>query len=101
MTKQSQFRNKLFYLLRMGCIDASWCRGDRGQHTVYGASIKIMRVAATLLFLCSGVLMADSAFDETQAARFAKLALDCVHKEYPNKIAHAMNSAADVRAPRE
>ncbi len=43
--------------------------------------------------------MADSAFDETQAARFAALALDCVHREYPNKIAHALNSAADVQPP--
>lgn len=42
-----------------------------------------------------------SDFDQTQAARFAKLALDCVHKEYPNKIAHSMNSDADVKAPRE
>jgi Protein of unknown function (DUF2891) len=40
-------------------------------------------------------------FDETQAARFAKLALDCVHKEYPNKISHSMTSDADVKPPRE
>jgi hypothetical protein len=40
-------------------------------------------------------------FDQQQAARFAALALDCVHKEYPNKIAHAMNSDADVKPPRE
>ena len=33
--------------------------------------------------------MADSDFDQAQAARFARLALDCVHKEYPNKIAHS------------
>lgn len=33
--------------------------------------------------------------------RFARLALDCVHKEYPNKIAHAMNGDADARPPRE
>ncbi len=45
--------------------------------------------------------MADSTFDQTQASRFAKLALDCVHKEYPNKIAHSMNSDADVKPPRE
>jgi hypothetical protein len=45
--------------------------------------------------------MADSGFDQAQAARFAKLALDCVHKEYPNKIAHSLNSDADVRPPRE
>src|ERR1044072_1983341 len=49
----------------------------------------------------SGVLMADSGFDQTQAARFAKLALDCVHKEYPNKIAHSLNSASDVKPPRD
>src|SRR5947207_5921849 len=49
----------------------------------------------------SGALMADSGFDQTQASRFAKLALDCVHKEYPNKIAHSLNSAADVRAPHD
>lgn len=40
-------------------------------------------------------------FDEAAAARFANLALDCVHKEYPNKIAHVLNSDADVKPPRE
>ena len=39
-------------------------------------------------------------FDATAAERFAKLALDCVHKEYPNKISHTMNSDADVAPPR-
>ncbi|MGZ5433158.1 MAG: DUF2891 domain-containing protein [Thermoanaerobaculia bacterium] len=33
--------------------------------------------------------------------RFANLALACVHKEYPNKIAHTMQSDADAKAPRE
>ena len=45
--------------------------------------------------------MADSSFDQAQAARFARLALGCVHKEYPNKIAHSLNSDADVKPPRE
>ncbi|MEO0881967.1 MAG: DUF2891 domain-containing protein [Pseudomonadota bacterium] len=31
--------------------------------------------------------------------RFAILALDCVHREYPNKISHVMQSPADVKAP--
>lgn len=31
--------------------------------------------------------------------RFAILALDCVHREYPNKISHVMQSAADARTP--
>jgi hypothetical protein len=50
--------------------------------------------------LCGG-LMADSEFDQMQAARFARLALDCIHKEYPNKIAHSLSSDADVKPPRE
>jgi len=45
--------------------------------------------------------MANSDFDQTQAEKFARLALACVHKEYPNKIAHSLNSDADVKPPRE
>jgi hypothetical protein len=37
---------------------------------------------------------------EALAARFARLALDCVTREYPNKIAHTMQSDADVLPPR-
>jgi hypothetical protein len=40
-------------------------------------------------------------FDVTAASRFAALALDCVHKEYPNKIAHVLNSDEDVKPPRQ
>lgn len=35
------------------------------------------------------------------AARFAHLALDCVHREYPNKIAHVLQGDEDVAPPRE
>ena len=38
-------------------------------------------------------------FDAKAAERFAKLALACVHKEYPNKISHVLNSDADVAPP--
>jgi hypothetical protein len=41
------------------------------------------------------------ALDEAAAGRFAELALACVHKEYPNKIAHVLNSPEDVKAPSE
>ncbi len=44
---------------------------------------------------------ADDALDATAAARFAELALACIHREYPNKISHVMNSAADARPPHE
>jgi hypothetical protein len=39
-------------------------------------------------------------FDTKAAERFAKLALTCVEKEYPNKISHVLNSDADVAPPR-
>src|SRR6185312_3649484 len=62
--------------------------------------MKILCGAIVALTL-SGPLMAASDFDPVQAARFAALALDCVHKEYPNKIAHSLASDADVKPPRQ
>lgn len=43
---------------------------------------------------------ADS-LDVRAAGRFVALALACVQKEYPNKISHTLNSAADVKPPHE
>src|SRR5881392_88282 len=43
----------------------------------------------------------EASFDAKAAERFAKLALACVHKEYPNKIAHVLNSDVDVAPPRK
>ncbi|HVN98591.1 MAG TPA: DUF2891 domain-containing protein [Steroidobacteraceae bacterium] len=44
----------------------------------------------------------DSApLDAPAAARFAALALKCLHQEYPNHISHTLDGAADVRAPHE
>jgi hypothetical protein len=40
-------------------------------------------------------------FDAHAAERFAKLALACVEKEYPNKISHVLNSDTDVAPPRK
>jgi len=40
-------------------------------------------------------------FDVHAAERFARLALACVAKEYPNKISHVLNSDADVAPPRK
>jgi Protein of unknown function (DUF2891) len=53
------------------------------------------------ILLASPLAAADARFDVRAAERFAKLALDCVHKEYPNKISHNLNSDADVKPPRE
>jgi hypothetical protein len=62
------------------------------------------RVAAVTLLAIT--VMAQSrvvspALDEATAGRFAALALACVQKEYPNKIAHVLNSPEDVKAPHE
>jgi hypothetical protein len=43
---------------------------------------------------------AAPALPEAAVERFAALALACVHQEYPNKIAHVLQSDADLRAPR-
>jgi hypothetical protein len=40
-------------------------------------------------------------FSINAAERFANLALACVHKEYPNKLSHNLNSDADVAPPRK
>jgi len=44
--------------------------------------------------------MKTHGLDEITAGRFARLALDCVSREYPNKVAHTLRSDADVAAPR-
>ena len=33
--------------------------------------------------------------------RFARLALSCVHREYPNKISHVLNTASDAKSARD
>jgi hypothetical protein len=60
-------------------------------------------VAVLLLMPSISVAATDAAstFDEKAAERFAKLALACVHKEFPNKISHVLNSDADVAPPRK
>jgi hypothetical protein len=60
------------------------------------------RFVAILLLMPSVAAAATNtspAFDEKAAERFAKLALACVGKEYPNKISHVLNSDADVAPP--
>jgi len=44
---------------------------------------------------------AAGSLDAGAAARFAALALKCLHQEYPNHISHTLNGDADARPPRE
>src|SRR5690242_3848257 len=61
----------------------------------------VLLFAATRLSGQQGRPSPQSGLDIEAASRFARLALDCVHKEYPNKISHLMNSDADVAPPRK
>src|SRR5579862_3207927 len=65
--------------------------------------MKVIALLVPILILAGPAASADKPnhFDLTTADRFAKLALACVHKEYPNKISHFLNSDADVAPPRK
>jgi hypothetical protein len=55
-------------------------------------------LVATLAVLLAAPPAAPS-LDAAAAGRFATLALDCVAREYPSKIAHVLSSEADVQPP--
>ena len=69
-------------------------------------AVRPLSVVAIVL-MCAGAARADSdgpahaALDASSAARFAALALKCLHQEYPNKISHTMDGDADAQPPRE
>jgi len=44
---------------------------------------------------------ADAGVEAGAAARFATLALKCLHQEYPNHVSHTLDGDGDVRAPHE
>jgi hypothetical protein len=65
------------------------------------------RSARSILLMSTAIVLTTTSMraqppqlDERTAARFAALALACVEKEYPNKIAHVLNSPDDVKGPR-
>ena len=67
----------------------------------------IMNILAKLAVVTSSLAtmaahgQASTAIDADAAARFASLALTCVHQPYPNKIAHVLGSDEDAKPPRE
>jgi Protein of unknown function (DUF2891) len=64
-----------------------------------------MKLAAVILLILfsarAAVAQERQPFDAKSAERFANLSLACVHKEYPNKISHSLNSDGDVAPPRK
>src|SRR5437773_7087233 len=82
--------------------DCPHARAMRQLRLRSGTSMK--RFLAVLLLTPSIAVAATDAaptFDLKAAERFAKLALTCVEKEYPNKISHVLNSDTDVAPPRK
>ena len=76
--------------------------------TRYNAGVNpTHKLFAIFVLLIASVMHAQSttnreaSFDAKAADRFARLALACVHKEYPNKLSHSLNSDADVAPPRK
>jgi len=61
--------------------------------------ILVCAIALLLTFTAMAEPEPPPAFNAAAAERFAQLALACVAKEYPNKISHVLNSAADVAPP--
>ncbi len=63
--------------------------------------MKTLLAAALVALPSFGSAANPPSFDAKAAERFARLALACVHKEYPNKISHVLNSEADVAPPHQ
>jgi hypothetical protein len=66
------------------------------------STLRPISCLAALVLACTPALAGppDPALPASAVERFADLALACVHQEYPNKLAHALASDADVLPPR-
>jgi hypothetical protein len=62
-------------------------------------NMTVLRGSALLVLVASAAVGQE--LDAAAAGRFAELALACLHREYPNKIAHVLASDQDVKPPRE
>ncbi|MGD8452641.1 MAG: DUF2891 domain-containing protein [Phycisphaerae bacterium] len=62
-----------------------------------------LRIAlfSLIAFAVPALAQQEEPFGPAAIERFATLALDCLHQEYPNKISHVMSSDDDARPPHE
>jgi hypothetical protein len=67
---------------------------------ITGLATALVMLAWTVIAAAAGEPPAV-AMDESAAARFAGLALKCLHAEYPNHISHTLSGDADARPPRQ
>lgn len=70
-----------------------------------------MQILKAVFLLCSLLVAAQIvaaqpakpdhlSLNQTEASHFARLALKCLRKQFPNKLDHTMNDASEVRSPR-
>ncbi len=57
--------------------------------------------AVLMTWTAAAAAQGGSGLDEAAVTRLANLALACVHREYPNKIAHVLDGDEDVLPPRQ
>ena len=80
--------------------------GRRIDHRAADGAVRMHRsllhglLVGSLIVANAGTAGAQP-LDPATADRFMRLALDCVHREYPNKIAHVLSGDGDVKPPRE
>lgn len=77
-------------------MTSSWRNRTVMRRRIQVAVVVMLTLAASVVIAGNEVSM-----DTATVERFATLALECVHQEYPNKIAHVMQSDEDVAPPRE
>jgi DUF2891 family protein len=53
-----------------------------------------------LVLVSSGPALAQERLEQAAAERFARLALACIDREWPNKPEHVLDAAEDMRSPR-
>jgi len=63
--------------------------------------MRMFRLFVLFVMLSSIAAADEPVMDAATVENFASLALHCVHQEYPNKIAHVLQSDEDVAPPRE
>ena len=66
---------------------------------MYEETLRTRLLIITLLLLLQ--TLPTFGEDSITPEKFAELALECVHKEYPNKISHTLQSDEDVKPPRD
>ena len=66
---------------------------------MYQETLRTRLLIITLLLLLQ--TLPTYGEDSITPEKFAELALECVHKEYPNKISHTLQGDEDVKPPRD